>query len=393
MKLDVLLTDGNYQNTYAILRALKEKNLTVGIIFNYKPSVCFFSRYVDKRFFIKSDIVKNPDESNLKAYLVEIIKILHEYETDVLLPVGNVSYRFASLFKKELERFCRIPVVNYDLMEIAQDKSKTFEYAEKNNIPIPFTLRLSVNDDIDDVIGKVKFPCVIKKTNYDEAGVIYCNTKEELKINLLSLTTKRKNHQSMPIIQEYVKGEGTGYYGIYNNGKRIGYFMHERIHEFPITGGASTLAKSVYNADLEETGNRVLEGLKWHGVAMVEFKRDSNAGSLKLMEINPKFWGSLELSYKAGINFPYLAYLLAMNKPIPESSYRTEVYFRWTLPYDLLWYRFASRENRKQFKALKAKVTINSNIHWDDPATIFFNVVFTILKLFKAKKYPHGHIK
>ena len=197
----------------------------------------------------------------------------------------------------------------------------------------------------------------------------------------------------MPIIQEYVKGEGTGYYGIYNDGKRIAYFMHERIHEYPITGGASTLAKSVYNADLEETGNRVLEGMKWHGVAMVEFKRDSKAGSLKLMEINPKFWGSLELSYKAGINFPYLAYLLAMNKPIPESSYQTEVYFRWTLPYDVLWYWFASRENRKQFKALKEKVTINSNIHWDDPATIFFNFVFTILKLFKAKKYPHGHIK
>ena len=34
MKLDVLLTDGDYNNTYAILRALKENGLKVGILFN-----------------------------------------------------------------------------------------------------------------------------------------------------------------------------------------------------------------------------------------------------------------------------------------------------------------------------------------------------------------------
>ena len=34
MKLDVLITDGDYKNTYAILRALKEKGLKVGILFN-----------------------------------------------------------------------------------------------------------------------------------------------------------------------------------------------------------------------------------------------------------------------------------------------------------------------------------------------------------------------
>ena len=90
--------------------------------------------------------------------------------------------------------------------------------------------------------------------------------------------------------------------------------MHERIHEFPITGGASTLAKSVFENDLKEIGDKLLSSLNWHGVAMVEFKRDAASGQLKLIEINPKFWGSFELSYKAGINFAYLAYLVALRK-------------------------------------------------------------------------------
>ena len=36
MKLNVLLTDGGYKNTYAILRALEEKGLKVGILFIMK---------------------------------------------------------------------------------------------------------------------------------------------------------------------------------------------------------------------------------------------------------------------------------------------------------------------------------------------------------------------
>ena len=43
--------------------------------------------------------------------------------------------------------------------------------------------------------------------------------------------------------------------------------------------------------------------LKWHGVAMVEFKKKFLTNKLYLMEINPKFWGSHDLAIASGINF------------------------------------------------------------------------------------------
>ncbi|MEJ2195051.1 MAG: hypothetical protein P8X73_09375, partial [Ignavibacteriaceae bacterium] len=129
------------------------------------------------------------------------------------------------------------------------------------------------------------------------------------------------------------------------------------------------------------------------GVAMVEFKKDINHGKFKLMEVNPKFWGSFELSYKSGINFAYLYYLVAMGMQVQESSYKNDVYFRWTLPSDLLWYKFASRGQRKEFKDLKKKVRFNSSTHWDDPLTVIYNLVFTIFKFFKEKRYPHGYVQ
>ncbi len=167
----------------------------------------------------------------------------------------------------------------------------------------------------------------------------------------------------------------------------------KEFNEFPITGGASTLAKSTYSSDLREMGDKLLSALNWHGVAMVEFKRDSSTGQLKLMEINPKFWGSFELSYKAGINFAYLAYLVALQQETPDSSYKNDIYFRWTIPHDLVWYKCASSKQREEFRELKKKVKIYSNIHWDDPLPVLFNLSFTIYKILKEKKYPHGYIK
>jgi len=61
-----------------------------------------------------------------------------------------------------------------------------------------------------------------------------------------------------------------------------------------MTGGPSTVAESIYDEELKRQGLLLLEALNWHGVAMVEFKKDSRDNEFKLMEINPKFWGSLD---------------------------------------------------------------------------------------------------
>ena len=393
MKLNVLLTDGDYKNTYAILRALKEKGLKVGIIFNNAYSLCLFSRLVDKRFFIKTKIRKKPDEESFINYKNEVINILKNNAIDVFMPVGNVSFKFTSHYKSEIQKYTKVAIVDEEIMSVAQDKSKTFEFAQREGIPIPKTFTLRNENEINEVVKNISYPCVIKKTNYNESGVVYCNDENELVKNFKSICSKRKGNMSLPIIQEYILGPGTGYYGIYDKGKCVGFFMHQRIHEFPITGGASTLAKSTFDEELRTLGDCLLRSLNWHGVAMVEFKKDLNDGKFKLMEINPKFWGSFELSYKSGINFAYLNYLVATAQDGHESKYENDVYFRWTFPHDILWYWFSSKSEREKFNSLKKKEKIYTDIHWDDPLIVIYNFIFTFFKLYNEKRYPHGHIQ
>ncbi len=88
------------------------------------------------------------------------------------------------------------------------------------------------------------------------------------------------------------------------SGRKIWHFAHERVHEYPLTGGASSYRRSINPpAAMLQDAEKLLTALNWHGVAMVEFKIDAK-GQHWLMEINPRLWGSLALSLDAGVDFP-----------------------------------------------------------------------------------------
>jgi predicted ATP-grasp superfamily ATP-dependent carboligase len=80
--------------------------------------------------------------------------------------------------------------------------------------------------------------------------------------------------------------------------------------------------------EIEKIGREVLERLSWRGVAMVEFKRCARTGKFYLLDINPRFWGSLPLSEAAGVNFPYLLYKAALGEKFPVPDYRVGVRMR-----------------------------------------------------------------
>ncbi|HQI28317.1 MAG TPA: ATP-grasp domain-containing protein [Sedimentisphaerales bacterium] len=108
---------------------------------------------------------------------------------------------------------------------------------------------------------------------------------------------------TLPVVQEYVHGVGAGFFAFYQHGTLKRWYIHRRLRESPPTGGSSTAAETCYYPEIYELGKRMLDHLQWHGVAMVEFKLDERTGKVHLMEVNPKFWGSLELGLAAGVNF------------------------------------------------------------------------------------------
>jgi hypothetical protein len=70
---------------------------------------------------------------------------------------------------------------------------------------------------------------------------------------------------------------------------------------------------------------------------MVEWKVDLRDGRAKLLEVNPRFWGSLSLAVRAGVDFPWLLYRAGCGEEFSEENrYRTGVRARWFLPGDFM---------------------------------------------------------
>lgn len=118
-------------------------------------------------------------------------------------------------------------------------------------------------------------------------------------------------------VQSWAGGHGFGVECLFDKGEPRWIFTHERLHEMPLTGGGSTYRRSIpTSSELAAPAIRLLEHLQWHGVAMVEFRGTPGEG-FTFMEINPRFWGSLDLSLRAGVPFPEGLVHLAEGRSMP----------------------------------------------------------------------------
>lgn len=330
----VLVTDGDALHSLAIVRSLGSKHMKVTVTSHRRVfSLSFYSRFCRKRLVY-------PDPEREKRQFVDfLIEELKNNSYDILLPVRSTVTPVVAEHEKELSRYANFVITSRESMEMANNKEKTFKYAEKIGIPIPRTFYPRDMNEVELAAKELSFPVVIKASHgAGSRGVFYVNTRENLFAffdKYFSSPESREVRTSM--IQELIRGGGYGFFSIFDRGEPKAIFMHKRIREYPITGGPSTVAESYYNPRLKELGLKLLKELNWNGVAMVEFKKDVKDGEFKLMEINPKFWGSLNLAIASGVDFPYLFCLQAMKEKYkPVFDYKKGVRFRWLFPGDFM---------------------------------------------------------
>jgi predicted ATP-grasp superfamily ATP-dependent carboligase len=248
----------------------------------------------------------------------------------VIIPVGYASSFFLSMKKSDLSEGLTVPLADFSTLKIASNKADSIRLADKIGVPVPKTYLLRDISDLEG-LGYCRFPMVVKGSI--EGGCVrYVNNFQDLKAKFQEILELQG---VPPLVQEFIHGDGYGFFALYNHGNPRAVFMHRRIRELYPLGGPSTCAESVYDPVLMEYGLRILKALNWHGIAMVEFKKDSRDGTYRLMEINPKFWGSLDLAITSGVDFPFLLYKMAVDGDVrPVFSYKVGVKFMWPFPDD-----------------------------------------------------------
>jgi predicted ATP-grasp superfamily ATP-dependent carboligase len=237
---------------------------------------------------------------------------------------------------------------------VAYDKRRTFEHAAKLGIPVPRTAAATEWKELH-------LPVVFK---HPQTGVLFANTPAEVALRVEQVGPALREY----VAQEYIPGQnGFGYFGFFQQGRELGYFMHERLMQFPKEGGPSVVARAIYNSRLRQLGRELLESLCWEGPAMVEFKRSDRDGEFYLMEINPKLWGSLDLAIESGCNFPvWIAQTLTTGRVSPPQSYREGTTYQWLIPNGLKCF-LRYPEFRWQFLSNLASPAVRTDLRWLDP--------------------------
>lgn len=330
-KLRVFVTDGFWRKTLAAVRGLGRIGVRVSVGESSLLAPSLLSRYSDR-------IVRTPSPVlNPSHYIEFMIDYLIRHPHDVLIPMEEDTQILISKHKTAFSCLTNIFVAHHECLSLIQDKLIVISQAESLGIPTPKTVGVPDVESGLSLVDRFSYPVVVKpRVGSGSAGVQYIETREALPPAL----RKAFQNGGAPLVQERLPREGSGIGASFlmDAGQNVlASFVHKRLREYPVGGGPSTLRESIVDERVREYGERLLRSFGFQGVAMVEFKVDSRDGTPKLLEVNPRFWGSLALAIDAGVNFPYLLTLAALGIPFePVTSYKTGHRTRWLLPGDIL---------------------------------------------------------
>jgi predicted ATP-grasp superfamily ATP-dependent carboligase len=352
----VFITDGAERTSLAIARSLGKKGIEVHCGESYRYSTASLSKYCKKSF-----VYADP-QIDCKKFMDSLVEILKAGDYDAVYSSREVTTIPISYHKRMLERYTRVPFPDYEMILMAHDKARTFKAAQELGVPMPKTLFVESLEELMTKLDSVVYPVVVKarqKTSWVNGRPVMLKVTSgnyvDDSASLLSVSREiYKKTGKMPLIQELIHGDGYGVEVLFNRGKPRAIFMHKRLREYPITGGASTFRESIYDKNMEDAALTLMKGLKWNGVAMVEFKLDKRDSLPKLMEVNGRFWGSLPLSIAAGVDFPYMLHEMTVNGDVkPVFDYEKGVKCRWLIPGDMLWLAAALKSRNDRLGVLR----------------------------------------
>lgn len=336
-----LILDGHSRAAVEATQSLGRAGVEVCVSSGEPDPVAFSSRYAKHRLLQPPSV---PVEGLVK-WLREL-DARHRFQL-VVPSTESALQAFLALREDDpLRRRAILP--DNRALAAALDRGLTWKLAAELAVPVPATRLIDrlPAEPSGDVYPLVLKPARSKSVYQGElrtyAPIIVRDAAERRSV--LNEWVPRMS----VLEQEYVRGWGVGIELLYDRGRMLRHFAHERLHEWPLTGGASTYRRAIEPpAEMLAASRRLLEALKWHGVAMVEFKRRAD-GSFALMEINPRLWGSLALSIQAGVDFPLSLWQIAAGEPLPtQNGYARGLRARH-LSADLIWQKanlFADRRN------------------------------------------------
>lgn len=329
----VLVLDGDQNQAVASVRSLTKAGHEVLVGESNSWSKAGWSRSCRGSF-------RYPDpHRDAAAFVARISEVAGQQSGTLVLPMTEATTLPLSAQRDALlAAGARLVLPSHTEVLRAFNKEETVRLAASLGIAVPVTTVVCSAEEAHNAAQRAAFPVVLKPRSSVEAlldGEMRITGRPRYAKNaaeLRSLYQEMSRACSRILVQEFVDGEGAGYFALMHHGELRAEFAHRRIRDVHPTGSGSAVRISVQpDPQVRSASLAILQALHWHGVAMVEFRQIPGRPPV-FMEVNGRFWNSLPLACYAGADFPALLAQMAETGDIEKQSpARIGVTCRWLL--------------------------------------------------------------
>jgi carbamoyl-phosphate synthase large subunit len=225
-------------------------------------------------------------------YIKQLLSIVRTNNVKLLIPTVDLDLKLLARNKPKFAAAgCCVLVSTPDVVDICQDKRRTFRFLLENGFDTPVTM--SPRDALSK--KKLNWPCFLKPWDgYASRGNAIVNNREEL-----AFFAKRVPNC---IVQEFIKGTEHTCDVYVDFGMKVRCVVPRKRIE--IRAGEVSKGQVVKDPHIMSEAARLVKVLgAGPGVITLQLFLTGD-GKIKFVEINPRFGGGAPLSIKAGANFP-----------------------------------------------------------------------------------------
>jgi carbamoyl-phosphate synthase large subunit len=274
-------------------RAAKQLKINASLLGTDTTELSPALQLCDQRFSVKP--------TTHADYIKQLLSIVKANQVKLLVPTVDLDLKLLAQNKPKFASFgCRVLVSDPEVIDICQDKRKTYKFLLKNSFDTPATVSINTalknsKSSIVNSKSETRFPLFLKPWDgYAGRGNAIVNNRKEL----LFYSKRIPN----AICQELVKGTEYTCDVYVDFGMKVRSVVPRRRIE--VRAGEVSKGQVVKNARIMNEAAALVEKLgAGPGVITLQLFLTGD-GRVKYIEINPRFGGGAPLSIKAGADFP-----------------------------------------------------------------------------------------
>src|SRR6202171_1223921 len=310
-----------------IARSLGRRGIPVCFITDNSNPIAKFSRYTSRSLSWAG--------SQHKDAVLDLIELADRYGMRewVLFPAADAEVQLVAQNHAELSRVFRLLTPPWDVAQWALDKTLTYQRAATLGINHPKTYQPRDRREVENL--DCRFPLILKpavkesKNVFTLAKAWRVDDRAAL-LNRYDEAVAAVGHDHI-VIQELIPGGGSAqfsYAAVWDRGSPIASMVARRTRQYPTDfGRTSTFVETTHNEQVEEAATKFLSSLNYSGIAEIEFKYDARDGRYKILDVNARTWTWNSLGARAGVDFPYVLWRIAMGEKVHRIRADTDA--RW----------------------------------------------------------------